>query len=612
MTDSIGSADFDSKRFLQNITGSPGVYRMLGRDGKVLYVGKARNLRKRLTSYFRKTGQTPKTRLLMSNTCSIETTVTNTENEALLLENNLIKEHKPRYNILLRDDKSYPYIYISTQHKYPRITSKRGAKTKQGQYFGPYPSSGAVREAINLMQKVFRIRQCEDSYFNNRSRPCLQYQIKRCTAPCVGYISEEDYAKDINYVILFLQGKNQEILDDLNAAMQTASGQQDYETAAIYRDQIQNLRKIQEKQYISSGTADIDVIACQCRGGVCAVQVFMIRNGLNLGNRSYFPQHSAGADETDVMSAFLSQYYIGKYIPPGIVASHVPDDKALIENALAGLADRKIRIVTNTRGVRSKWLDMAKRNASIALDRRLASRTAIENKFKSLQESFSLPEIPSRIECFDVSHTSGEAAVASCVVFDGNGPVKSDYRRFNIKGVTAGDDYAAIRQAIERRYSRLVKEDAIIPDLLLIDGGKGQLKQAEDIINELQLERLRLIGVAKGPDRKPGYEKLFVSGRTNPITLPQDSPALHLIQQIRDEAHRFAIAGHRQQRSRARNESPLEGIAGLGPKRRRTLLNAFGGLQGIARAGVDDLAAIDGISRKLARQVYDAFHDDNG
>lgn len=599
---------FEPERFLQTVTTRPGVYRMLGGDGKVLYVGKARNLKKRLTSYFRAGGLPVKTRALMGHVQRIEVTVTGTEGEALILENNLIKEFKPRYNILLRDDKSYPYIYLSAHPDFPRLGFHRGAKEAKGRYFGPYPSAASVRESLNLLQKVFPVRQCEDSFFRNRSRPCLQYQIKRCTAPCVGFIDRDGYQEDVRHAVMFLEGKNQQVVNELVEQMEAASQNLRFEEAARYRDQIATLRRIQEKQYVSGEGGDVDVIASVARKGVSGVEVFFVRGGRLLGNKTFYPRHVQEDSAADVLAAFIPQYYLGREVPGEILLNHAVEDRALLEETLSAQAGRRVTLSHALRGERARWLAMAEANAEHAISRQLASKANALQRFEALQEALALDQRPERIECFDISHTLGEATVASCVVFNTEGALKSDYRRFNIEGVIAGDDYAALHQALTRRYTRLKQGEGALPDILLIDGGKGQVAQAVAVLEELQIEGVRIIGVAKGPERRPGAETLFLSPSLRPFILPADSPALHLIQQIRDEAHRFAITGHRQRRGKTRNRSPLEDIAGLGPKRRRLLLSQFGGLQEVARAGVEDLAKVNGISRELAQRIYDVFH----
>lgn len=599
---------FEPERFLQTVTTRPGVYRMLGGDGKVLYVGKARNLKKRLTSYFRASGLPVKTRALMGHVQGIEVTVTGTEGEALILENNLIKEFKPRYNILLRDDKSYPYIYLSAHPDFPRLGFHRGAKEAKGRYFGPYPSAASVRESLNLLQKVFPVRQCEDGFFRNRSRPCLQYQIKRCTAPCVGFIDRDGYQEDVRHAVMFLEGKNQQVVNELVEQMEAASQHLRFEEAARYRDQIATLRRIQEKQYVSGEGGDVDVIASVARKGVSGVEVFFVRGGRLLGNKTFYPRHVQEDSAADVLAAFIPQYYLGREVPGEILLNHAVEDRALLEETLSAQAGRRVTLSHALRGERARWLAMAEANAEHAISRQLASKANALQRFEALQEALALDQRPERIECFDISHTLGEATVASCVVFNTEGALKSDYRRFNIEGVIPGDDYAALHQALTRRYTRLKQGEGALPDILLIDGGKGQVAQAVAVLEELQIEGVRIIGVAKGPERRPGAETLFLSPSLRPFILPADSPALHLIQQIRDEAHRFAITGHRQRRGKTRNRSPLEDIAGLGPKRRRLLLSQFGGLQEVARAGVEDLAKVNGISRELAQRIYDVFH----
>lgn len=603
------SSKFDSASFLKHLTTRPGVYRMLDDEGTVIYVGKAKNLKNRVSSYFRSTGLSSKTRVMVAQIANIETTVTHTENEALILENNLIKELMPRYNILLRDDKTYPYLFISGD-KFPRLSLHRGNKRKVGKYFGPYPSAGAVRESLNLLQKLFPVRQCEDSYYQNRSRPCLQYQIKRCTAPCVDLINEADYKKDVEHTILFLEGKNQQVMDELTEQMQQASAGLEYEKAALIRDKIISLRRVQESQYVSSTQGNIDVIAVQVRDGMAVVEVCFIRGGRSLGNKSYFPKGSGDSTEQEILSAFIPQYYLGKNIPNDILVSHLPEDTSLLEEALKSDSQHRVQIRKPQRGHGIRWMKMANTNADISLSQRLSSRANLLQRFELLQDALELDEMPKRIECFDISHTRGEKTVASCVVFGLEGAIKSDYRKFNIEGITGGDDYAAMNQALTRRFTRLKKGEGKRPDLLLIDGGKGQLTEAKAVMHELQLD-IDILGIAKGPERKPGEESLFLVGRDDEVVLSADSPALHLLQQVRDEAHRFAITGHRQRRAKARRTSTLEGIEGLGPKRRQKLLQQFGGLQEVQRAGVEDLARVDGISLALAQKVYDVFHSDN-
>jgi excinuclease ABC subunit C len=602
------NAAFDPRNFLANLSNAPGVYRMLNADNEVLYVGKAGNLKKRVSSYFRKSGLSPKTQAMMNQVADMEVTVTHTESEALLLENNLIKTLRPRYNILLRDDKSYPYIYLSEGHPFPRLGYYRGARREKGRYFGPYPSAGAVRESLSLLQKVFPVRQCKDSFFRNRSRPCLQYQIKRCTAPCVGLISEEDYAEDVRQAVWFLEGKSQTLIEELGRKMEQASERREYELAAVYRDRIASLGRVQERQYISAEMGDADVVAVHAEQGKACVEVVYVRGGRNLGSKSYFPKLGLDATPEQVLGAFLSQHYLGRAIPAEVLVNQAVPDRELLEAEFSREAGHRVTIATRVRGTRARWLRMAELNAADALRRHLAGRATIAHRLETLQEALALESIPERIECIDVSHTMGEATVASCVVFDANGPVKSDYRRYNITGIAAGDDYGAMEQVLTRRFKRLKEGEGVYPDLLLIDGGKGQLKVAENVVAELQVDGVTLVGVAKGRERKPGLEQLFLSAQGQPTILPGHSPALHLIQQVRDEAHRFAITGHRQRRGKTRNTSTLEQIPGIGDKRRQALLKHLGGLQEVARAGVEDLARVPGISPELAQRVYDLFH----
>jgi excinuclease ABC subunit C len=599
---------FDAQDYLKNLTPRPGVYRMLDGEGVVLYVGKARNLRKRVASYFRRSGLGSRTRALVAQIAAIEVTVTHTEGEALLLENNLIKTLRPRYNVLLRDDKSYPYIYLSTEQQYPRLAFHRGAKRGKGSYFGPYPGAGAVRESLHLLQKLFRVRQCEDSFFSNRSRPCLQYQIKRCTAPCVGYISPEDYAEDVRNTVLFLEGGDRAVIDGLVARMEKASAALEYEKAAGFRDQIATLHRVQEKQYVSNERGDLDILASATNGGNACVQVFFIRKGRNLGNAVFYPRVPGDSGNEEILSAFITQYYLGRSIPAELLLSHKPEDEDLIQAVLSEQAGHRVKLTTGVRNERARWLKLAINNAEQALAAFLNTRKGYLGRLNELKQALALDELPERMECFDISHTQGESTVASCVVFGMEGPIKSDYRRFNIQDIQPGDDYAAMEQALSRRYTRLVKGEGRLPDLLFIDGGKGQIGAAHRVLEELQVADVLIIGIAKGPERKPGLETLHVPGLTRPVSLAADSPALHLIQQIRDEAHRFAITGHRQRRARSRKTSPLEQIDGIGPKRRQLLLKQLGGLREVARAGVDDLQAVKGINRTLAQQIYDAFH----
>jgi len=615
----MSSSEIDS--ILRNLSGQPGVYKMLDAEGTVIYVGKAANLKKRVSSYFQKSHPDPKTVALVSHIRNIETIITHTESEALLLENNLIKSLRPRYNILYRDDKSYPYIYVSLEQTFPRLSFHRGAQHGKGRYFGPYPSAGAVRETLALLQKLFPVRQCKDSFFRNRSRPCLQYQIKRCTAPCVDLIGPEEYAVDVRHAIMFLEGKSSQVVDELAGQMEQAAQSLAYEKAAVLRDQISSLRRVQEKQYISRQGGDYDILAAAVGSGLGCVQVFTIRNGRNLGNKSYFPHQLRQQDAADLLSAFIPQYYLrssqhaGREIPGHILVSENLPDAKVLSDALGAQAGKRIQIQHKVRGDRVRWIDMARHNAEHAVTLRASAHATTLQRYEALQDALQLEELPQRIECFDISHTSGERTVASCVVFDQTGPVKSDYRRYNIDDITGGDDYAAMKQAVLRRYQKLQAGEGNLPDILFIDGGKGQVSQAKQIFDELQIADVMIIGVAKGPTRKAGMETLIMSTclseKDREFILPADSPALHLIQQIRDEAHRFAITGHRQRRGKARTRSVLEDIEGLGPKRRQQLLRQFGGMQEVARAGVEDLASVPGISKMLAQKIYDAFHMDN-
>jgi len=597
---------FDAKSFLRSLSSGPGVYRMLSASGDLLYVGKARNLKRRVASYFRKRHDSPKTRVLMEQVDRVEVTVTHTETEALILENNLIKAHRPRYNVLMRDDKTYPYIHLSA-HPYPRLTFYRGQRKEKGRFFGPYPGIGAARTAINELQKLFRIRPCSDSYFRNRSRPCLQYQINRCTAPCVGYISEADYAQDVENAMLFLEGRNQLVIDRMIERMEAAAESLAFERAAVLRDQVARLRQAQARQYVTADDGDFDVLAVSRQGDIFCVAIIYIRGGRNLGSKTFFPKVSMEHDEREVLAAFLPQYYLDREPPAEIItAVSVPESEVLAQT-LSEQSGHKVAVRHRVRGDRARWLQMAAENAAQAIASRLATDQHAQEALDALAECLGMESPPERMECFDISHTSGESTVASCVVFEQGRALNSDYRRFNIRSTDSGDDYAAMREALERRYTRLKKGEGKLPDLLIVDGGKGQLAMAEAMFESLQIEGVALLGVAKGPDRRPGQEQLFLSADGPPLILQPDSPALHLVQRIRDEAHRFAIAGHRHRRSRTRKQSPLEAIPGLGPKRRQQLLKAFGGLQGIRQAGVEDLAAVKGISQALARRIYDEF-----
>jgi excinuclease ABC subunit C len=586
----------------------PGVYRMLNAAGEVLYVGKALDLRKRVSSYFQKTtGQSPRTQVMVSHVANVETTVTRSEGEALLLENNLIKALSPRYNILFRDDKSYPYLVV-TGHTYPRLGFHRGTLDTQHRYFGPFPGAGAVRESIQLMQKVFRIRTCEDTVFSNRSRPCLLHQIKRCTAPCVRLISPEAYAEDVHSAELFLSGKEDEVMQRLESRMGAAAERMDYEEAALLRDQITALRRVREKQFVSDESGrDADVIACARVSGVTCVNLVMIRGGHHLGDKNFFPRNAEEWSEEEVLEAFVAQHYLRHGVPRQIVVG-ARFDAGPLEEAIAQQAAHKVHINVNPTGARRAWLEMAWKNARLGAEQALSSQSTQEHRLAALQQALELGDSMQRIECFDVSHTMGEATVASCVVYDRGAMQKSEYRRFNMRSVDPGDDYGAMREVLSRRYGKIVATEAKLPDLVLIDGGKGQLGVAIEVFSELGLTDVPLVGVAKGEERKPGLEQLFIPGRAEPLVLGPDHAALHLVQQIRDEAHRFAITGHRARRAKARNMSPLESISGIGSKRRQRLLSRIGGLRGLLAASVDDLAQVDGISRSLAEKIYQELH----
>jgi excinuclease ABC subunit C len=604
---------FDIKAFLKNLTTRPGIYKMLNEQGEIIYIGKAKNLKNRVSSYFKKPSASTKQHRMVSKIAAIEVTVTHTEGEALLLECQLIKRHKPQYNICLRDDRSYPYIFLSTEHDFPQITLHRGAKKRKGKYFGPYPGIGAIKETLKLLQRIFLVRQCDDSIYNNRSRPCLQHQIERCTAPCVGLIDKAAYAKDVENTILFLEGKGGLLIDQLIVNMEKASANLEYERAAGFRDQIIKLRSVLEKQFVLGDRGDVDIIACAAKAGVACVQVFFIRNGQHLGNKVFFPKITDEHDPAAIIQAFIPQYYLDKQIPHELIVSHQPEEANLLMEVLASRAKHAVAISHNVRGERSKWLEMACTNAENSLLSKLSDKQGIYARFLSLQEELGCKELPKRLECFDISHTQGDQTVASCVVFDREGPVKSAYRRFNIEGITAGDDYAAIHQAVFRRFKRLKQGEHTAPDILLIDGGKGQVHEAQKALAELDINNVMIVGVSKGPDRKPGMEKLILVDQEQPLDISPGASGLLLIQHIRDEAHRFAITGHRQRRGKAKKQSSLEAIPGLGPKRRQILLKQFGGLQGISQAGVDALCSVDGISRQLAQRIYELFHhqDDN-
>ncbi|GHD30057.1 excinuclease ABC subunit UvrC [Parahalioglobus pacificus] len=604
-------AKFDHENFLKSLTTRPGVYQMYAADGELLYVGKARNLRNRVGSYFRASGLTTKTMALVARIHDIQVTVTSTEVDALLLEHNLIKTHQPPYNILLKDDKSYPYIFLSSNDTFPRLSLHRGTKRKKGQYFGPYPSAGAVRESLHFLQKVFKVRQCEDSYFRNRSRPCLQYQIGRCTAPCVDVVSEDDYARQVEDTTLFLRGKSQELMVRLADDMEKAAGELAYEKAALYRDQLRQLQHVQASQGIEGTTGDLDILAAVVSAGRACVQVLFVRGARVLGSKTYYPPLKLDESPGDVLQAFLPQYYLSGHqaIPSEVIVNALPDDAETLAEAFTVQAGRKVQVRTRVREARARWLQLASQTATTNLEGHLAGKQSMQERLQSLQEALALIELPRRMECFDISHSSGEATVASCVVFDENGPRKADYRKFNIEGITGGDDYAAMQQALERRYRRLKKGEGALPDILFIDGGKGQVAQAMSVLSDLSIQGVRVVGVAKGVTRKAGFETLIDGDSGAETQMNGDSPALHLIQHIRDEAHRFAITGHRARRDKARQQSLLEDIPGVGAKRRRELLRHFGSAKGVVNANVSELKKIQGISATLAQQIYDHLHN---
>ena len=606
-------SDFDAESYLAQLTSRPGVYQMYDRDGGLLYVGKAKNLKSRVTSYFRPSGLSKKTMALVAKIANIEVTVTSTERDALLLEHNLIKQHRPPYNILLKDDKSYPYIYLSSEDRWPRLSFHRGAKRRKGTYFGPYPSSGAVRSTLHLMQKVFKVRQCRDSYFRNRSRPCLQYQIGRCSGPCVGLVSDQDYQEQVDKSTLFLNGQSHELMSRLADEMETAAAALAYEDAADLRDQITQLQNVQSTQSIEGTRGDLDLMAVFTEHGHACIQVLFVREARVLGSRSYYPNIRLDEAPATILEAFLPQFYLSsqQQIPQEIVLSDRIDDQSLLEETLAADSGRKVSIKHSVRDARARWLQMAVQTAQTNLRSFLAGKQTMAGRLESLRRALDLESIPVRMECFDISHSSGEATVASCVVFDGNGARKADYRKFNIDDIAPGDDYAAMQQALERRYKRLARGEGQLPDILFIDGGKGQVSQARQVLATYDISSVKVIGVAKGTTRKAGFETLIDADSGTEMRLRGDHPGLHLIQQIRDEAHRFAISGHRGRRAKARKQSVLEEIPGVGAQRRRDLLRHFGSAKAIENAGVDELAKIKGISATIARTIYEHLHTVN-
>ena len=620
------SPSFDAQSFLKGLTQRPGIYQMLGENGAILYIGKAKNLRKRVASYFSKTGLSIKTQALVNRIITIDVTVTQTEIEALLLEQNLIKQNLPPYNILLRDDKSYPYIFLSDQDKYPQLAFHRGSKRRLGSYFGPFPSVQAVRESMSFLQKTFKVRQCEDSFFKNRTRPCLQYQIKRCTAPCVDLVTPESYHQDVDYTKMFLEGKSDNLIKKFEVEMDWSSKNLNFEHAAILRVQITALRKIQAEQVVESGNKNIDIVAASQDGSQGCIHILYIRQGRILGSRTFYPRVPLATSPGEILEHFIPQYYLrdgGKGdFPKEIIVNAKLDDSELFASAVSSVAGYKIEFKCRSRAIRKKWIELAEQTANQNLKSLIISKQNLLQKFEALQKLLNLQELPGRLECFDISHSSGEATVASCVVFDTNGPLKSDYRRFNIKDITAGDDYAAMEQALTRRYKRLQKGEEKLPDILLIDGGLGQLKKAANVLEELGVIGVEIVGVGKGRTRKSGFETLLLAPSLGSegiidakndyteLVLESDSAALLLIQQIRDEAHRFAITGHRQRRDKKRKTSSLEEIEGVGPKRRRELLRFFGDINEVKRASVAELMRVPSISKKVAESIYSILHNE--
>ena len=605
----MSHSEFDPKHFVSNLTTRPGVYRMYDVNGELLYVGKAKNLKNRVASYFRVTGLTTKTMALVSRIHSIEIAVTKSETEALLLEQTLIKQHRPPYNILLRDDKSYPYILLSNHH-HPALLFRRGDKTDKGTLFGPFPSGSAVKESLNTMQKVFKVRQCEDSTYSNRSRPCLQYQIKRCSGPCVNLISDEEYENDVRHARMFLQGKDQELTAEISAQMSAAAADMEFERAAELRDQIIQLKHIQEQQHVYGQTGEADIIAAIIQPGGLCVHVMMVRKGKVVGSKSHYPKMPIEITEGELLSSFIAQFYLGgiQELPKTLIISHQLDDAEALVEGIFATTKKKIEVLDNVRGQRARWLELAKLNAEQGLQARLSDKRNHFSRITALQKLLGFSEAPMHMECFDISHSSGEATVASCVVFGPDGPDKKRYRSFNIEGVEAGDDYGAMKQALTRRYKRVKSGELDAPDVLLIDGGKGQLTQAEAVLKELGLVDIFLLGVAKGDTRKPGLETLYIGSKEDEVVLPPDSAALHLIQHIRDEAHRFAVKSHRRRRDKKRRHSVLEEIPGIGPNRRKELLTAFGGYQELLSASQENIAKVKGISAKKAEEIYLYLH----
>jgi len=598
---------FEHTEFVANLPNLPGVYRFRNASGEVIYVGKARDLKKRVSSYFQKSHPSPRTAMMVSQIADAETTVTRTEAEALLVENNLIKSLSPRYNVLFRDDKSYGYLLI-TGHKYPQIRFYRGTHVKGNRYFGPFPSAWSIRETIGHLQRIFLLRTCDDTVFAHRSRPCLLHQIHRCSAPCVNLIGAEQYNRDVDHAAQFLEGKETLVIAELTAKMNEAAEALDYERAAHHRDQIRMLQRILSGQTAEmAGVGDVDIVVAVDREGLWCVTLAMVRGGRHLGDRSFFPQNASGNDECTIVEAFIEQHYSAQPVPGRVICDQLEDAEEM-EALLANIAGRPVKLITRPQGESRSWLEMARRNAALALGQRLSTQATQEMRVAALQEFLGADNPVGRIECFDISHTMGEAPIASCVVYDRGAMQNSEYRRYNVKGVQPGDDYGAMRFALEKRYRKLADGEGRTPDLILIDGGLGQLNAARQVMADMGLHQVPMIGVAKGVERKPGMEQLVFPGEEEPRRLPPDHPALHLIQQIRDEAHRFAITGHRAKRGKARTASRLEEISAVGPRRRQRLLEHFGGLQGVLAASVDDLSRVEGISRTLAERIFQELH----
>ena len=591
------------------MTSNPGVYKMYNSDKEVIYVGKAKNLKKRVSSYFRAGNHSNRIKRMISLIKNIDLIITKSEADALLLENIQIKKYRPRFNILLRDDKSYPYIYVDTHHNYPRLSFYRGKRKKDGKFFGPYSNVYSVRDALNTLQKLFKVRQCSDSFFKNRARPCLQYQIERCSAPCVGLIKKDDYIADINMSMKFLDGKNTEIIDLLIKKMEHASDSQNFESAANFRDQIESLRHTCEQSVVSGEKGDVDIISVFIISETACIQVFNIRNGVSFGNEAFFPDIDESINESSLLSIFIGQYYLSRQIPKEIIINKITKDKKILEYILSKKKNSKVVITNSVRGIRQRWVELAEKNTMDSINTKILSKRNMFNRFHSLQDLLGLSDIPKKLECFDVSHTFGEQTVASCVSFSIEGAQKKDYRKFNIKSTSIGDDYAAMKEALTRHFSRLKKSDVSLPDICFIDGGIGQVNIALKVMEELQISTVQIIGVSKGKERKPGEETIIMDYGKTKINLEKNSLALHLIQQIRDEAHRFAITGHRKRRDKSRFKSPLEEIPGLGPKRKQILLKHFGGLQGLVKAGEDEIKKIPGINKTLAEAIYFRFHN---